>query len=158
MVKDFKLVLLFFSKECNSNSRLFDYPKGQIISKGLFVSSNSPKKWTNQFIFTTTTNSFIFWKNSRIPKSPFEIICHWFLYVFTNVVLKGRKFKTVIFNTNITLLLSKLLMFLSSIHILLCFHILRLGRDVVLQFGSLSTKAYCLRKFAKIRSNCCKLG
>ena len=33
--------------------------EGQIISKGLLVSSNSPKKWTNEFIFTTTTNSFV---------------------------------------------------------------------------------------------------
>ena len=32
--------------------------KGQIISKGLLVSSNSPKKWTNEFVFTTTTKSF----------------------------------------------------------------------------------------------------
>ena len=33
--------------------------KGQIISKGLLVSSNSPKKQTNKFVFTTTTNSFV---------------------------------------------------------------------------------------------------
>ena len=33
--------------------------KGQIISKGLLVSSNSPKKWTNEFVFTTTMNSFV---------------------------------------------------------------------------------------------------
>ena len=33
--------------------------KGQIISKGLLVSSNSPKKQTNEFVFTTTTNSFV---------------------------------------------------------------------------------------------------
>ena len=34
--------------------------KGQIILKGLLVSSNSPKKRTNEFVFVTTTNSFIF--------------------------------------------------------------------------------------------------
>ena len=34
-------------------------PKGQIISKGLLVSTNSPKKWTNKFVFTTTTNLFV---------------------------------------------------------------------------------------------------
>jgi hypothetical protein len=34
-------------------------PKGQIISKGLLVSSNSPKKRTNKFVFTTTMNSFV---------------------------------------------------------------------------------------------------
>ena len=33
--------------------------KGQIISKGLLVSSNSPKKQTNEFVFTTTTNLFV---------------------------------------------------------------------------------------------------
>ena len=33
--------------------------KDQIISKGLLVSSNSPKKRTNKFVFTTTTNSFV---------------------------------------------------------------------------------------------------
>ena len=32
---------------------------GQIISKGLLVSSNSPKKWTNKSVFTTTMNLFI---------------------------------------------------------------------------------------------------
>ena len=33
--------------------------KGQIISKGLLVSSNSPKKRTNEFVFTITMTSFI---------------------------------------------------------------------------------------------------
>ena len=33
--------------------------KDQIISKGLLVSSNSPKKRTNEFVFTTTKNLFI---------------------------------------------------------------------------------------------------
>ena len=31
----------------------------QIISKGLLVSSNSPNKGTNKFVFTTKTNSFV---------------------------------------------------------------------------------------------------
>ena len=35
--------------------------KGQMISKALLVSSNSPKKRKNEFVFTTTTNSFVFW-------------------------------------------------------------------------------------------------
>ena len=53
----------------------FNLVKGQIISKGLLVSSNSPKKRTNEFVFTTATNSFVrFWENSRTPKSHFEII------------------------------------------------------------------------------------
>ena len=33
--------------------------KGYLISKGLLVSSNSPKKRTNKFVVTTTTNSFV---------------------------------------------------------------------------------------------------
>ena len=33
--------------------------KGRIISKELLVSSNSPKKRTNEFVFTTTKNSFV---------------------------------------------------------------------------------------------------
>ena len=33
--------------------------KGQIILKGLMVSSKSPKKRTNEFIFTTMTNLFV---------------------------------------------------------------------------------------------------
>ena len=49
--------------------------KGQIISKVLLVSSNSPKKQMNEFVFTTTKNLFVrFLENSRIPKSTFEII------------------------------------------------------------------------------------
>ena len=32
--------------------------KGQIISKELLVSSNSPKKQTDKFVFTTTLNLF----------------------------------------------------------------------------------------------------
>ena len=43
-----------------------DLTKGQII---LEVSSNSPKKQTNDFIVVVETNLFIrFWENSRIPK------------------------------------------------------------------------------------------
>jgi hypothetical protein len=47
-----------------SGDNLFFFPysesyKGQMISKGLLVSSNSPKKQTNEFVFTTTTNSFV---------------------------------------------------------------------------------------------------
>ena len=35
------------------------YTKGQIISKGLLVSSNSPYKRKNEFVFTNRTNSYI---------------------------------------------------------------------------------------------------
>ena len=53
--------------------------KGQIISKQFLVSSDSSKKRTNKFVFLgwRTKNEFVrsfFWKNPRIPKSPFEII------------------------------------------------------------------------------------
>ena len=41
------------------NSVQHEKGKGQIISKGHLVSSNSPKKRTNEFVFTTTTNSFV---------------------------------------------------------------------------------------------------
>ena len=40
-------------------SYLLKVTKGKIISKGLLVSSNSPKKRTNEFLFTTTTHSFV---------------------------------------------------------------------------------------------------
>ena len=68
--------------------------KGQIISKGLLASSNSLKKRTNQFIFTTTTNSFVrFWEISRTPKSPFEII--WpLIQVYAYLCDHIRPFKT----------------------------------------------------------------
>ena len=32
------------------------FVKGQMILKGLLVSSNSPRKWMIEFVFTTTTN------------------------------------------------------------------------------------------------------
>ena len=51
-----------------------DFDKGQVISKGLLVSSNSPKKQTNEFLFTTTTKSFIrFLGEFEDTKNPFEI-------------------------------------------------------------------------------------
>ena len=57
--------------------------KGQISSEGLLVSSNSPKKRTNEFVVVVKTNSFVcFWE----IKSPFEIIwllvCNVFSFVF----------------------------------------------------------------------------
>ena len=36
--------------------------------KDFLVSSNSPKKRTNEFVVVVKMNSFVFWKNSRIPK------------------------------------------------------------------------------------------
>jgi hypothetical protein len=64
-------------------------PKGQLISKGLMLSSNSSKKWTNEFGFFAEQYYdrivlFIFWRNSRIGKSHFEI--NWPLVVETSVV------------------------------------------------------------------------
>ena len=55
-------------------------PKGQIISKGLFgiLGFFQKNKRTNSvFLPNSTKNEFVrsfFWKNPRIPKSPFEII------------------------------------------------------------------------------------
>ena len=51
--------------------------KGQIISKGLLVSSNSPKnEWRNSFLLQQWIHLFVvFWgENSRTPESPFEIV------------------------------------------------------------------------------------
>ena len=59
--------------------------KGQIISKDFWCPRILPKnEQTNSFlllkqnflfVFVTEMNSFVFfWKNLRIPKSPFEII------------------------------------------------------------------------------------
>ena len=39
--------------------------KGQIILKGLLVSSNSPKKWTNKFVFKV----HIFWEGHKILRN-----------------------------------------------------------------------------------------
>ena len=38
------------------------------------VSWNSPKKQTNSFLLLRWIRLFVFWENSRTPKSPFEII------------------------------------------------------------------------------------
>ena len=38
---------------------IFLVSKGQIISKGPLVSSNSPKKWTNEFVFTSMRRVFV---------------------------------------------------------------------------------------------------
>ena len=48
--------------------------KGHTISKGLLVSSNSPKKQTNGFVFTTTNLFVRFLGELEDTKSPFEII------------------------------------------------------------------------------------
>ena len=65
-------------------SYLLKVTKGKIISKGLLVSSNSPKKGTNEFVFTTTTNSFVhFLGEFEDTKSPFEII--WPLPSFSDI-------------------------------------------------------------------------
>ena len=50
-------------------------PTGQIISKELLVSSNSPKKRTNEFVVVVKTNLFVrFLGEFEDTKSPFEII------------------------------------------------------------------------------------
>ena len=42
--------------------------KGEIISKGLLVSSNSPKQQTKSDLLLRQIRSFLFWENSRTPK------------------------------------------------------------------------------------------
>ena len=42
---------LVFQSVCNA--------KGQVISKRFFLAEDSPKKRTNEFVFTTTMNSFV---------------------------------------------------------------------------------------------------
>ena len=47
--------------------------KDQIISKGLLVSSNSPKEQTNQFVFTTMVFFFfVFFGEFEDPKKSFQ--------------------------------------------------------------------------------------
>ena len=53
--------------------------KGQLISKGVLMSSISSKKRTKEFDFTTMIPqidlfSFVFWRKSKTPKKHFEII------------------------------------------------------------------------------------
>ena len=53
----------------------FNLTKGQMISKGLLVSSNFPKKRANEFVFTTPTNWFVhFLGEFEDTKCPFKII------------------------------------------------------------------------------------
>ena len=48
--------------------------KDQIISKGLLVSSNSPKKRTHEFVVVVKTNSFVCYLGElEDTKSPFKI-------------------------------------------------------------------------------------
>ena len=63
-IKHKKVYKMVCSDKIFSGDNLFFFPysesyKGQMISKGLLVSSNSPKKRTNEFVFITTTNSFV---------------------------------------------------------------------------------------------------
>ena len=53
--------------------------KGQLISKGVLMSSISSKKRTKEFDFTTMIPqidlfSLVFWTKSKTPKNHFEII------------------------------------------------------------------------------------
>ena len=59
--------------------QLWGRPKGQLISKGVLMSSISSKKRTKEFDFTTMIPqidlfSFVFWRKSKTPKNHFEII------------------------------------------------------------------------------------
>ena len=49
--------------------------KGQKISKGFFLAEDSPKKRTNEFVFTSMRRVFVcFLGESSARKKPFEII------------------------------------------------------------------------------------
>ena len=51
------------------------YVKDQMISKGLFGSSYSPKKRTNEFVVVVKMNSFFrFLGEFEETKSPFKVI------------------------------------------------------------------------------------
>ena len=52
---------LFSSSQMKNlpQNKILLFLKGQIISKGLLVSSNSPKNQRNEFVFTSTTNSLV---------------------------------------------------------------------------------------------------
>ena len=68
-LEDYCLWCIFFSVLIVSATN-----KSQITSKGLLVSSNTPKKGMKSFLLLRWILSFVFWENSRVPKSPFEII------------------------------------------------------------------------------------
>ena len=51
--------LQFEMGNCFLDRLAYNQAKGQIISEGFLVSSNSPKKQTNGFLFATMTNLFI---------------------------------------------------------------------------------------------------
>ena len=58
---------------CKSSERILT--KGQIISKRPLICSNSPKKRTNEFIFTTVRRVYVrFLGESSARKKRFEII------------------------------------------------------------------------------------
>ena len=62
----------------NFDSTVLHSNKGQLISKGLFVILNSPKKQTKKFDFTTiqylrSPFFFFFWEKLKTPKRHFEI-------------------------------------------------------------------------------------
>ena len=91
------------SKQCDTNIAHYfiDKPvfKGQIISKGLLVSSNSPKKQTNKFVFITTTNSFVcFLGEFEDTKKSFRnCLTFTYLHNLTSSFLKFRqKFSMVL--------------------------------------------------------------
>ena len=53
----------------------FHPTKGQLISKANWQAEDSPKKRTNEFVFTTVAQvfSFVFWENPRLDWFAFEI-------------------------------------------------------------------------------------
>ena len=72
-------ILLLLSKLGfkGSTENFCNFSKGQLISKGVLMSSISSKKLTKEFNFTTMIPqvdlfSFVFWRKPKTPKKPFR--------------------------------------------------------------------------------------
>ena len=64
-----------------------NFTKGQIISKVLLASSNSPKKRLNEFVFNTMTNSFVcFLGEFQDPKKSFRNYLTFKKFQFPNQI------------------------------------------------------------------------
>ena len=77
LIKSYLLRVLYLV--IKKSFQKFPIFKGQLISKGVLMSSISSKKRTKEFDFTAMIPkidlfSFVFWRKSKTPKNHFEII------------------------------------------------------------------------------------
>ena len=77
LIKSYLLRVLYLV--IKKSFQKFPIFKGQLISKGVLMSSISSKKRTKEFDFTTMIPqidlfSFVFWRKSKTPKNHFEVI------------------------------------------------------------------------------------